>query len=1245
MKKLFSALLALAGSLGVLALTAPFAYTAHAAPSRNLYRADLEEATASLAAAKGPSVYAALRAVWDAWDRSDPNRVEEALVSASTDARLDPPARHYAALLASYARLRRGDVTAAKARIRGLGFVDQWQVVGPFDNEGRGGLESTFGPEADFASPIVPGRAYTGKERPVRYRAAPEAFPFGFLDLGSLVRPDRKACAYATSFVSEAPPQGTKAPKPAGREITVWVGTAGSFKLFWNGTAVLTDSAERRFDADRFAASVRLLPGKNNLTVKACGTDTPPVVAVRLANAKGEPDRTLIAENSLEASTVAAQTVKAKGSARPNKGGAEGPMQAFARLTTGQRASAEDLEAYARYLVRTGGDDPATHQARNLSQRAAELAPTIPRLLLAADLAEDHNQRARWVERAEKLPRGKSDVRVLLARAALAKESLHPRDAFPLYQEVLRTDPDDVDAIRGSVEMYNEVGLRRTALALLEGAVDRNPSSVLLLNMYASELRALGRATEAAEVESRYAAYRFDDRTLLSRFVELGVARQNKAAAGRWVDRLLSIEPDGQWAFGAAARAYRALGEPQRAVATYQRALELSPEDVGTLRALADLQGELGQRGDQASLLAKVLAVQPQDKDVREYLEHLEPSGSRMDESFAWGEERFLKERSVKSAGTNKRTLLDLTVTTVFENGLSSQFRQVVFQPLTDAAAALARQFAFGYQADSERVQLRGARVFRGDGSIDEAIESGEAAADDPTIAMYTSARTFYVQFPRLEPGDVVELRYRTDTVTSRNAMADYFGEVTYLQGPDPVSHAEYVLITPKSRKIYTDTARIPGLTQTSEDRGALAVRRFAADRVPGVTPEPAMPPWPSILGFVHVSTYANYADIGRWYWGFAREQFDLDDETRKLARSIAAGKETPLDKVRAVYDWVVKNTRYVALEFGVYGYKPRRCVQTVTRGWGDCKDKATVIVTLLKELGIDSTIVIVRSGMRGDFDSKVASLAPFDHAIAYVPSLDLYLDGTAEYTGALELPPMDAGSLAIRVNQGKSELVRLPVPDPAKNVRKRDVVATLKRDGSAQLELALDTRGTAASSWRRRFHAASTRRDRVTEELAQEFPGFELEKGAAAVTTNDMDDLEVPVSIKLRASASRFGRKEGEALSVPVTPGFRLTPTYASLSTRRLPVKVPPFGAIDDTFVVKLPAGQRVISLPHKAAGTSPFGSYEVTAEVDDAKVTVRSKVALTAVTVPPEQYPAWKQFCGEVDSALTPRLVLGSK
>src|SRR5690606_13209519 len=185
------------------------------------------------------------------------------------------------------------------------------------------------------------------------------------------------------------------------------------------------------------------------------------------------------------------------------------------------------------------------------------------------------------------------------------------------------------------------------------------------------------------------------------------------------------------------------------------------------------------------------------------------------DEAYAWEPERFLEMRSLPADGQKQRTLRDVQVTTVFPNGLSSRFRQVVFQPLTEEAAAAAREFAFSYQADSEIVQLRAARVYRADGRIDEAIETGEAPANDPSIAMYTSGRVYYVQFPRLSAGDVVEIRYRVESVTPRNEFADYFGEVHYLQSDDPIASAEYVLRAPKDKKLFFHVS--PGIVRHDE--------------------------------------------------------------------------------------------------------------------------------------------------------------------------------------------------------------------------------------------------------------------------------------------------------------------------------------------------------------------------------------------------------------------------------------------
>jgi hypothetical protein len=296
----------------------------------------------------------------------------------------------------------------------------------------------------------------------------------------------------------------------------------------------------------------------------------------------------------------------------------------------------------------------------------------------------------------------------------------------------------------------------------------------------------------------------------------------------------------------------------------------------------------------------------------------------------------------------------------------------------------------------------------------------------------------------------------------------------------------------------------------------------------------------------------------------------------------------------------------------------------------------------LLKELGIPSTLVIVRTQMRGDFRSNLPSLAPFDHAIAYVPSQKLYLDGTAEFAGASELPKMDMGALALLVNEGKAELTRLPSADPEKNVTTRKLVATVAADGAARLELAFDTRGVAAPEWRRRYHADGTQRDRVTADLGREFPGFVLDPGAPGMTTEGLGDFNQPVEIKVRGSAPVFGRREGSQLILPATSNVRLTPTYASLSQRRQDVHLIAFSTVDETFTLKLPAGSRVVSTPVNTHHKAPFGSLMIDVQRGDDHVTVHSRLVVRATRVRPAEYAAFRKFCETVDRALSVPLIV---
>jgi transglutaminase-like putative cysteine protease/Flp pilus assembly protein TadD len=871
----------------------------------------------------------------------------------------------------------------------------------------------------------------------------------------------------------------------------------------------------------------------------------------------------------------------------------------------------------------------------------------VPRLLLAGELAENRNQRAEWIARAEALvARGQAtreeSIDVLLARAHHARGGVNWRDAVPYYERVLELDPDNVAATLAKVELYEEAGLHDTGLAVLQGALERRPRSVALLRATVAALRDMGREMEADDLADRYAAVRFDDPAFAKARIELAVARRDAPKAARWIERLVATNPDSAGALQTAAQAWMRLGERARAITAYRGALDLAPDDTDVMRELATVYAIGGERDDQLRLLKRVLELKPQDKTTRDEIAHIEPARPKPDEQYARPASEFLAKRALPAAGQARRSLVDLQVTTVFPNGLASRFHQVVYQPLTDASAAASREYEFVFETDSEAVQVRAARVYRKDGAVDEAVESGAGAmADDPSMAMYTSARTYYVRFPRLEPGDVVELQYRVEDVAERNVFADYFGEVVYLQGSEPIARSEYVLMTPKSRTFYFNEPRVPGMQRTVEDKGDQRIFHFVANDVPPVQQETLQPPWAEVLGHVHVSTYRSWEEMGRWYWGLVRDQLVPDDEVRRRAESLTKGLKDERDKVRAIYDFVVQKTRYVALEFGIHGYKPYRCAQIFARGFGDCKDKATLIVTMLGALGIKATPVVVRTANKGDIEASPASLAPFDHMIAYVPSLDLYLDGTAEYTGSLELPAMDRGAVALQVNEGNAKLVHLPDPPATDSLSVHKVDATLATDGAAQIDWRADVTGVEASEWRVRFHADATRKTRVQQMIASILPGSEV----TAVETGNLEDVEQKVTMRVRGKVPQFARVDADGLVLPLGRKEHMVRDYAALASRKLDVRLYAQWTQEDDWTVHLPPGAKVKSAPQPARGSSPFGSYVLDVETTPGAIHVRTMVTLSKTHIGAAEYPAFRAWCELVDRALGQRATVTVK
>ena len=434
----------------------------------------------------------------------------------------------------------------------------------------------------------------------------------------------------------------------------------------------------------------------------------------------------------------------------------------------------------------------------------------------------------------------------------------------------------------------------------------------------------------------------------------------------------------------------------------------------------------------------------------------------------------------------------------VHRNGLSRTFAQRVVQVLTERGAEENKEFAVHYTPGREEVDIRQARVYRrdarGEMTMLEATDRSDEDLSEPWYGLYYDNRAEVVRFEGLRPGDVLEIQYLVDDVGSDNQMADYFGDLQFVARDDPEAALGLHADRPRGAADLTRTSRrLPRPQRQVTVEGSERVYRFAARDIAKVDAEPAMPGIGETSPYLHVSTYASAGTTSAPGTGASSR-----NRWRPTTRSAGpragwsrAACRTPIACAPSTTS-SSPSTRYVGLEFGIHGFKPYKVTQVLARRFGDCKDKAALMIALLREVGVDAELVLVRTRRGGRLDTEPASLAIFDHAIVYVPKLDRYLDGTAEFSGLAELPAQDQGVIVLRVGPHGSVLAETPVlPSSDNRVERRWQVALEpvrrrarrraadhQRPGGARLARALPDAGRAPRSLRPRLERPLPGRD-----------------------------------------------------------------------------------------------------------------------------------------------------------------------
>jgi tetratricopeptide (TPR) repeat protein/transglutaminase-like putative cysteine protease len=808
-----------------------------------------------------------------------------------------------------------------------------------------------------------------------------------------------------------------------------------------------------------------------------------------------------------------------------------------------------------------------------------------------------------------------------------------------------------------------DAGLPRRALDRLGALPEAVREVPRVTRLWVRVLEAVDRREEADALLARLDRSRQVDGEVAHQLAGRARARGDAVAAIQYLRRAAELRPDLPSLALELARGLEGSGDGAGALAVLNELGVRMPDEPTVQAQLGKLLHRLGRRDEALGHLRAALALKPQDPELRRYTERVaaaaagrdvEAPGEDLARRYATDAAALLPAAAKTPAprrgeGTAAAdpaiVLLDRRVVRVHRNGLSETFAQRVVQIETDRGAEDNKQFFVRYTPGVEEVEIRQARIFRRDvtGALQtlQASERDDQDLSEPWYGLYYDNRAEVVSFEGLRAGDVLEVQYLVADVGGQNMMADYFGDLQFIAEAIPKRRWEYTLIGPRSRAFHVNTPRLAGLEVGATDEGDDRVRRFAARDVPKIVAEPAMPGYAEVGPYLHLSTYASWADVGTWYWRLVVEQLAADETLRKTAHDAAPSRMTDENKVRAIHDLVVTGTRYVGLEFGIHGFKPYKVTQVLSRRFGDCKDKAALLVALLREVGIDAEMVLLRTRAGGRIETAPASLAVFDHAIVYVPRLDLYLDGTAEFSGTSELPSQDQGVMGLRVSARGATLVETPILPSSQNKASRVWTVEVSPTGAARVAETLVITGQAAPEWRQHYQTPGERLDRYAKVWSGRYPGANL----VSVDMPGLGDRNHPVTVNAVASVPRLGQiTEAGAFDLPVTVREAdFSRTYARLSARKHDLVIAYPWQHEEQLTYRLPAGAHVQHLPAGRVAESAFGRFRLEVSAEAAGVVrVRSTLDITRHRLTPAEYAQFRQFLGDIDAALSDRIVV---
>jgi transglutaminase-like putative cysteine protease/tetratricopeptide (TPR) repeat protein len=461
------------------------------------------------------------------------------------------------------------------------------------------------------------------------------------------------------------------------------------------------------------------------------------------------------------------------------------------------------------------------------------------------------------------------------------------------------------------------------------------------------------------------------------------------------------------------------------------------------------------------------------------------------------------------------------------EAGRLTHVGHYIYKVLTSKGAEGWDSLSVGWDAWHEMRPVIRARVIGPDYS--EHTFDPRAITEEPArggdYKTYGNGKRLRAPLPAIAPGVVVEEEYlarETEPFFAKGRVGrSFFGHED-----TPVAHSSAVFEAPLSLPLRIQTQLLPGVTPKRVEANGQVTITYEIGALEGIESRDSNLPSDEIrFPEIDYSTGASWQALATEYSRIVDERAK-SDAVRSIVEGLVSEEMSSAEKQAAILDYVDREVRYTGIEFGEAAIVPHEPSETLALKYGDCKDKATLLVAMLRAAKIPAYVALLNAGSRLDVPADLPGMGLFDHAIVYVPgatgAAGLWIDGTDQYARLGQLPINDQGRRALIARPETTGLVKTPESGSRDNVLLEMREIHLGENGPATVIEKTLPSGVFESHYRA-FYADKPDKD-TREGLTGYVKAQYIAENLTSVDRSDPGDLTKQFELTLKCEKAKRG-------------------------------------------------------------------------------------------------------------------------